>query len=64
MATNAAALAERAVARDPSAFRTLIGSGSGAVHPVFDAWARMRGKSTAIDMSARRIAASANGGSR
>ena len=64
MAANAAALAERAIARDASSFRTLIGSGSGAVHPVFDAWARLRGTSTAIDMSARRTASSPNGGSR
>jgi 1-acyl-sn-glycerol-3-phosphate acyltransferase len=64
MAANGAALADRAIARDPSSFRTLIGSGSGAVHPVFDAWARLRGKSTGIDMSARRIAANGHGGAR
>jgi 1-acyl-sn-glycerol-3-phosphate acyltransferase len=63
MGGNAAALAELAVARDPSRFRTLVGKGSGAVHPVFDAWARLRGKSTAIDMSRRRGPA-AGGGAR
>lgn len=62
MADNAAALAGLSVARDPSRFRTLVGSGSGAVHPVFDAWARMRGRSTAIDMSGRRGAVPGAGG--
>lgn len=62
MADNASALAALAIARDPSPFRTLIGSGSGAVHPVFDAWARMRGRSTAIDLSGRRGAAPGAGG--
>ena len=62
MVDNAAALAALAVARDPSPFRTVIGSGSGAVHPVFDAWARMRGTSTAIDMSGRRTAVTGAGG--
>lgn len=64
MAGNAAALAALAVARDPAPFRTLIGRGSGAVHPVFDAWARMRGRSTAIDLSARRGASTGVGGAR
>lgn len=62
MAENAAALAELAIARDPSRFRTVVGSGSGAVHPVFDAWARMRGRSTSIDMSGRRSASTGAGG--
>ena len=62
MADNAAALASLSVAREPSRFRTLVGSGSGAVHPVFDAWARMRGRTTAIDMSGRRGAAPGAGG--
>jgi 1-acyl-sn-glycerol-3-phosphate acyltransferase len=64
MAGNAAALAELAVSRDEGRFRTVVGRGSGAVHPVFDAWARLRGKSTAIDMSARRSAAVGTGGAK
>ena len=64
MADNAAALAALSVARDPSPFRTVVGSGSGAVHPVFDAWARIRGKPTAIDMAGRRAAVPGAGGSR
>ncbi len=64
MADNAAALGQLSVARDPSRFRTVVGSGSGAVHPVFDAWARMRGRSTAIDMTGRRAAVPGTGGAR
>ena len=64
MEGNAASLAALAVARDPLSFRTLAGRGSGAVHPVFDAWARMRGTSTAIDMSGRRGTAPGSGGVR
>ena len=64
MAENAASLAALAIARDPSRFRTALGSGSGAVHPVFDAWARVRGTSTAIDMSGRRGAVPGTGGAR
>lgn len=56
MAGNAAALAAHARARTGEGMRTLIGAGSGAVHPIFDAWARLRGRSTAIDLSARRPA--------
>ena len=64
MADNAAALAALSIARDPAPLRTLVGSGSGAVHPVFDAWARMRGRSTAIDMTGRRAPAPGAGGAR
>ena len=64
MADNAAALAGLSVARETSGFRTVVGSGSGAVHPVFDAWSRMRGKSTAIDMSGRRGVVQGAGGVR
>lgn len=56
MAANASALAAHSLARSGAGMRTLIGAGSGAVHPVFDAWARLRGRSTAIDLSARRAA--------
>lgn len=54
MASNAAALCRFAMARSGDGMRTLIGARSGAVHPVFDAWARLRGRSTSIDLSGRR----------
>lgn len=57
----AAQLAESVVSRDPGRFETFAGAGS-SVHPVYDAWLRLIGRSGAIDGHGRsRRAAAAKG---
>jgi hypothetical protein len=53
MTDNAAALAERVVARDPSGFRSLVGGGAAAVHPAYDWLLKLRGRETAITLDQR-----------
>lgn len=58
MRDNQQALAALAVARDPSAFQTLLGGAEGRVNPFYDLWQRVRGRSGAIQPRAFARAAS------
>ena len=44
MRTNAAALAELAIARDPAPFENLLGGSGAKINPLYDLWLRLRGK--------------------
>jgi 1-acyl-sn-glycerol-3-phosphate acyltransferase len=52
MAANATALADLVIARDPGRFEHLAG-GDGGIHPLYDWWLRLRGRSGAIDADGR-----------
>lgn len=52
MRASAASLAESVISRDPQRFDVLVGAGS-SVHPVYDLWLRMTGRSGAIDGDGR-----------
>lgn len=58
MQRSASRLADAVISRDPSRFETLAGAGS-SVHPVYDAWLRLIGRSGAIDGDGRSRRASA-----
>lgn len=49
-------LAVAVVARDPSRFECLIGGDEAKIHPLYDAWLRLRGKSAAIEVRERKPA--------
>mgnify|MGYP000993081526 CR=1 FL=1 len=50
MNENARALSDLVCARDEQAFDVIISSGQ-KVHPLYDAWQRLRGKRTSIDLT-------------
>ncbi|MBL9120238.1 MAG: lysophospholipid acyltransferase family protein [Phycisphaerae bacterium] len=52
MESNRNALAERVIARDGQAFEDLLAP-RGSVHPVYDLWLRLRGRSASIDTTHR-----------
>lgn len=53
MNDNARSLARLAMARDPRAFETLSGGGRAQIHPLYDAFLRLTGRSTGIDTAHR-----------
>ena len=53
MQHNAQQLAALVTARDPAAFERLVGGDSTTIHPVYDWWLRIRGKSGAIRATTR-----------
>lgn len=53
MEENRRALAELVRARDPGAFECVVGGEFSTVHPVYDAWRAMLGRSGGIDTSHR-----------
>lgn len=53
MTSAADALAKSVISRDPANFNTLLG-GDTSVHPLFDFWQRLRGKSNAIEVRRQR----------
>jgi 1-acyl-sn-glycerol-3-phosphate acyltransferase len=52
MRRSAASLADAVISRDPDRFEVLAGAGT-SVHPVYDAWLRLTGRSGAIDGDGR-----------
>ena len=54
MQRNSDELARHSIERNSESFRTIIGGKTSGTHPVYDLWLRIRGKSTAIDLSHRR----------
>lgn len=54
MQANGSALARLVEARDPAAFDTLAGGGQARIHPLYDLFLRMTGRSTAIQLDHRR----------
>lgn len=48
MRANADQLARRVIARDPSVFEVVLGSGAAKINPAYDLWLRIRGRSGAI----------------
>jgi hypothetical protein len=50
MAANQAALATLVRARKPAAFDVLLGAGAARTNPVYDAWLKLRGKGSAIEV--------------
>jgi hypothetical protein len=53
MQANADALAEAVRSREPARFECLLG-GESRVHPVYDLWLRLRGRSRGIELDHRR----------
>jgi 1-acyl-sn-glycerol-3-phosphate acyltransferase len=53
MQSNQDALAEAVASRDPSGFMAIEGGSRASVHPVYDWWLRMRGKSAGIAIGHR-----------
>ncbi len=53
MQDNAQRLAAHVIARDPAAFECLVGGDSTSIHPVYDWWLKLRGKSGAIRATSR-----------
>ena len=53
MNANAAALAECVASRDPARFSLVSGGGAGRIHPAYDAFLRLTGRRTSIDVSHR-----------
>ena len=54
MRTNQEHLASLVSSREPSSFETLVGAGAARVHPVYDAWLALTGRTGGLDGSARR----------
>lgn len=57
MNANAAALADLVIAREPSAFESLVGGDAAAINPAYDLWLRLRGKAGSITDRSRASAA-------
>lgn len=53
MQHNAQHLSAHVMARDPAAFECLVGGDSATIHPVYDWWLKIRGKSGAIRATTR-----------
>lgn len=54
MRSNQEQLAALVQPREPSAFEALVGAEAARVHPVYDAWLALTGRSGGVDASARR----------
>lgn len=53
MQHNGERLAEQVITRDSTEWQPIIGAGKASVHPLYNLWLRMRGRSTAIKVDHR-----------